>query len=136
MYRHILVPLKWDATDEAIVDHAAALAQATGGTVTLLHVVHSHSRDEATYLSQEIQKYLDQLAAKASSRGVKIATKITTGEPAEGISKAASEMGADLVVMGTHGHSEVRHLFVGSVTEDVIRQIETPVLLVRPLAGD
>jgi nucleotide-binding universal stress UspA family protein len=61
-----------------------------------------------------------------------VATKIATDEPAEGISSSARDMNADLIIMATHGHGEVRHLFMGSVTEDVIRQSEIPVLVIRP----
>ncbi len=132
MYERILVPLKWDSSDEAVIDHAGSMALATGARVTLVHVVHSHSRDESAYLLEEAQKYLDVMAAKVSSRGVPVATKIALDEPAAGISAFARETGADLIVMATHGHSEMRRLFVGSVTEDVIRGSDTPVLLVRP----
>ena len=55
-----------------------------------------------------------------------------SGEPAASIVAAARESRADLVVMATHGHREVRHLLMGSVTEDVVRSSSTPVLLVRP----
>jgi nucleotide-binding universal stress UspA family protein len=132
MYERILVPLKWDSSDEAVIEHAGAMALVTGGHVTLLHVVHSHSRDEAAYLREQAQTYLDEMAAMMSSRGVVVATKTVVGEPAEGISASARETDADLIVMATHGHSEMRHVFVGSVTEDVIRRSATPVLLIRP----
>ena len=136
MYERILVPLKWDAGDEAVLEHAGSMALATGGRVTLLHVVHSHSRDEAAYRLQQAQKYLDEMAARLSSRGLQVATKVAIDEPAVGISSSAREIDANLIVMATHGHSEMRHLFVGSVTEDVIRQSETPVLLIRPSGED
>lgn len=136
MYERILVPLKWDSSDEAVIEHAGSMALATGGQITLLHVVHSHSRDEAAYRLEQAQKYLDEMAATVSSRGLQVATKTAIDEPAEGISSSAREIGADLIIMATHGHSEMRHLFVGSVTEDVIRQSDTPVLLIRPPEED
>ena len=132
MYERILVPLKWDASDEAVLEHAGSMAVVCGSHVTLLHVVHSHSRDEAAVRLGQAQKYMDEMAAKLSSRGLQVATKVVTDEPAVGISSTAREIDADLIVMATHGHSEMRHLFVGSVTEDVVRQSETPVLLIRP----
>ncbi|HLA82919.1 MAG TPA: universal stress protein [Thermoleophilia bacterium] len=132
MYEQILVPLKWDSSDELVADHATSLALATGARITLLHVLHSHSRDEAAYMQQEAQRYLDEVGSRISSRGVEAATRIATDEPAEGISSSARDISADLIVMATHGHGEVRHLFLGSVTEDVIRQSEIPVLVIRP----
>jgi nucleotide-binding universal stress UspA family protein len=135
MYEQILVPLKGDSSDEPILEHAGALAAVTGGRVTLLHVVHSHSRDEGAYLAQQVQIYLDEKAAAIREKGISVATKIVSAEPAEGIIAAAREIGAQLIVMATHGHSEVRHLFLGSVTEDVVRGSDTPVLLIRPAEG-
>jgi nucleotide-binding universal stress UspA family protein len=132
MYQRILVPVKRDATDSAAVEHAISLARMTGGKVILLHVVHTHSRDEAVFLTKRATIYLGELAQKFSEKGVAVTSEIKTGEPVEAIAEAARERNADLIVMGTHGHSEARHVFVGSVTESVVRQSDTPVLLVRP----
>jgi nucleotide-binding universal stress UspA family protein len=132
MYGQILVPLKWDPSDEAVIEHACALARLSGAQVTLLHVVHSHSRDEFAYLEQRARGHLTDEAARIAARGIEVSIRVTLGEPAESITAVADEIGADLIVMATHGHSGVRHVFVGSVTEDVIRQSDTPVLLVRP----
>jgi nucleotide-binding universal stress UspA family protein len=68
--------------------------------------------------------------------GVETTIKFVIDEPAEGISSVAREAEPDLIVMASHGHGEVRHIFVGSVTEDVIRHTGVPVLLVRPPAED
>lgn len=135
MYEQILVPLKWDGSDEAVIEHAGSLARLSGGQVTLLHVVHSHSRDESAYLEEQARDHLAGEAARIVAQGVEVGIRVVTGEPAESITKVAREMGADLIVMATHGHGEMRHVFVGSVTEDVVRQGDTPVLLVRPKPG-
>jgi nucleotide-binding universal stress UspA family protein len=132
MYGHILVPLKRDSNDELVVEHASSLARVTGGRLTLLHVVHSHSRDEAVYLEQEAGQYLAGWAERAATGGLQVETRVIQGEPAEGINRSADELGVDLIVMATHGHSELRHVLAGSVTEDVVRNGDTPVLLVRP----
>lgn len=132
MYEQILVPLKWDLSDEAVIEHAGSLARLSRGQVTLIHVVHSHSRDESAYLEEQARDHLADEAARIAAQGVRVGIRVVLGEPAESITAVAQEIGADLIVMATHGHSEMRHVFVGSVTEDVIRQSDTPVLLVRP----
>lgn len=132
MYEHILVPLKEDSTDTAIVAHVGPLARLSGGKVTLLRVIHSHSREETAFFEDRARTYLDQQVARLTVQGVAAEGKIVSGEPAESIVAAARELAADLIVMATHGHSEVRHVFMGSVTEDVVRSSSTPVLLVRP----
>ncbi len=132
MYDRILVPLKGDSSDEQVVAHAAALARLSGGTVTFVRVNHTHSRDEATFLEQEARAYLDTQIARLTGQGVTADGRVAQGEPAPGIVAAAKDLGADLIVMATHGHREMRHVLVGSVTEDVLRSSLAPVLLVRP----
>jgi nucleotide-binding universal stress UspA family protein len=132
MYDRILVPLKGDVTDEAVIAHTGSLAQMSGGGVTLLRVIHSHSRDEATVLEREALAYLDQQVARLEGEKVAAEARVAAGEPAEGIVAVARELGSDLIVMATHGHGEMRHVLMGSVTEDVVRSSPTPVLLVRP----
>lgn len=135
MYERILVPLKEDEGDEAVVEHAGSLALLTGGHVTLMHVVHSHSRDEAAFLETKAHEYLQTWLGRLAARAVPASARVVQGEPAAGITALARELDADLIIMATHGHSEVRHVFVGSVTEDVIRNGDTPVLLVQPKSG-
>lgn len=132
MYKRILVALSQDPDDEAVVLHTSALAELMQAEVLLLHVVHSHSLDEAAFRREHAEDYLERMAATFSGVGVKVETKVVTSEPSAAIAEIAREFKADLIVMATHGHSEVRHLFVGSVTEEVIRQVSVPVLLVTP----
>ena len=132
MYDRILVPLKGDSTDEAIVAHVGFLARLSGGKVTLLRVIHSHSREEAAFFEDQARTYLDGQMARLATQGVTAEATVVSGEPAASIVVVAGELGADLIVMATHGHGEVRHVLMGSVTEDVVRNSPTPVLLVRP----
>lgn len=135
MYERILVTLKWDPSDEAVVEHAGSLALLSGGHVTLAHVVHSHSRDQSAYLEERALTYLSEQIERLATVGVQATARVVVGEPADGITTLARKLKADLIVMATHGHSEMRHVLVGSVTEDVVRQGDTPVLLVRPKAS-
>lgn len=132
MYDRILVPLRGDAADAQVVAHAGSLARLTGGRLTLLRVVHSHSRDEVAFLETEARAYLDRQVERLAADGVGAEVKVVQNEPAPGIVAAARDLKADLIVMATHGHREMRHVLMGSVTEDVVRNGTTPVLLVRP----
>jgi nucleotide-binding universal stress UspA family protein len=132
MYRRILVALGRDDVDAHLVDHARSLALLTGGQITLVHVVHSHSRDEAVFLVEQARLYLARFVDQLRGAGLQADSRVVQAEAAAGIAALGRELSADLLVMGTHGHSEIRHLFVGSVTEDVIRSTDRPVLLVSP----
>ena len=132
MYERILVPLKGDETDGAVVAHASALARMSGGKVTFLRVIHSHSRDELSFAEEQARAYLSVQVARLAADGVRAEGRAVPGEPAPSIVAEAHGTEADLIVMATHGHGEMRHVLVGSVTEDVVRSSPTPVLLVRP----
>ncbi|MFP5042796.1 universal stress protein [Parasediminibacterium sp. JCM 36343] len=64
-----------------------------------------------------------------------VTTFIEEGVPYEAILKVASEWGADLIVMGTHGRQGLEHLFMGSVAEKVVRHSTIPMLIIptKPL---
>ena len=48
------------------------------------------------------------------------------------IIRYAKENAIDMIVMGTHGYSGVKHLILGSVAENVVRKAPCPVLTIRP----
>ena len=98
--------------------------------------MHSHSRDATSFLRADAEAYLEEAARPLRDQGFRVQTVVVEGEPAEAITGAAAESGADLIVMGSHGHSQVRHFLLGSVTEAVIRGSEIPVLVVRPGPGE
>jgi nucleotide-binding universal stress UspA family protein len=56
---------------------------------------------------------------------------VQRGGPAETIAKVASEWGADLIVIGSHGRTGVRRVLLGSVAEGVVRSAPCPVLIAR-----
>ena len=58
-------------------------------------------------------------------------TELAVGPPAETIVRIAQEQGADLIVMGTHGRTGLRHALLGSVAEKVVRLAPCPVMTVR-----
>jgi len=73
---------------------------------------------------------IEQLGEEMKREGLPVAAHERAGTVVEQILKAARELGADLIVMGSHGHGSVYNLLVGSVTEGVIKAAERPVLLV------
>jgi nucleotide-binding universal stress UspA family protein len=62
----------------------------------------------------------------------KVDFRVIEGPPFQKIADSAKELGADLVVMGTHGHSGVQRLLLGSVTEKVLHRVSVPLLTVSP----
>jgi len=83
-------------------------------------------------LRDVLQAFSDEV--RASDDGQNFVTDeilIKNGAPADVIVETAQESTCDLIVMGTHGHSTITDVFVGSTAKRVIRQSAVPVLVVR-----
>ncbi len=70
------------------------------------------------------------LQEELSGRGLRVFTHEPDGTVVEEILRAASELEANLIVMGSHGHGSVYNLLVGSVSEGILKAGQRPVLLV------
>jgi nucleotide-binding universal stress UspA family protein len=130
LYKRILVALKGDEIDEAILPEVAGLACALGATLVLVQVTHTHSRDASTHLREQALAYLGARAGELRCQGMGVEVVVREGEPWEEICGLAENGSIDLLVMGKHHHSEVRDLISGSATERVIRSCRISVLLV------
>jgi len=73
-------------------------------------------------------KALEELASRKS--GVKLETHLLEGIPYKEVVRMTEELDADLVVMGTHGRTGLKHLLLGSVAERVVRSSKVPVITV------
>lgn len=78
---------------------------------------------------------IDTVRERASDAGVSVSGKVATGSPTDVILTAASRHEIDLIVMGTHGRTGIGQWFLGSVTENVVRQADVPVFCV-PVSAD
>jgi nucleotide-binding universal stress UspA family protein len=63
--------------------------------------------------------------------GIAVEHRLEYGDPAAVILEVAQDIGADLIVMGTHGRTGLRRLLMGSVAERIVRKASSPVLTVR-----
>lgn len=79
-------------------------------------------------LKKEAEQTLDQLAKMYN--GNELMKFMPTGHPTEDILKTAETWKADLIVMGTHGRTGLKHLLMGSVAEYIIHHSKVPVLIV------
>jgi nucleotide-binding universal stress UspA family protein len=85
---------------------------------------------------QRAREMLDtEIRALARRRGssVPVAAEVIEGRPADVLAAAGSA--ADLLVLGSHGHSRIRHTVLGSVSEDCIRKAACPVVVIPVPVG-
>ena len=79
---------------------------------------------------------LRDAAEQAEAAGVRVRTRLATGDPVDRICAYGREIGARLIAVGTRGHSTVASLILGSVSNGVIRNAARPVLVVRVAEGE
>ncbi len=146
MYKKILVPLDGSALAEAALPSAQALAHCTGAEIVLVRVapavVYEYLVPEPMAASiapegieanrEEIQLYLDHVAAGLRREGLHVSTHYCQGPVADAILDYAQAARADLIVMSTHGRSGLARWIIGSVADRVVHAAPIPVLLIRP----
>ncbi|HET8747744.1 MAG TPA: universal stress protein [Ramlibacter sp.] len=86
--------------------------------------VQDYQREEAEKVLRPIEKFLQRHDIAYTARWV-------VGNPGAEIVKAAKKDKAQMIVMGTHGHGILGRAILGSVAQNVLTQIEIPVLLVK-----
>jgi nucleotide-binding universal stress UspA family protein len=143
--RRILVPTDFSKHSDNALRYACAFAEKFGAELILLHVV----QDLAWFVPEAllaagplpaapVEEFaaaariaLQRVVAGLNLPGVAVRPEVVEGVPFDGILRFAKEHEVDLIVMGTHGHTGLAHLLMGSVAEKVVRKAPCPVLTVR-----
>jgi nucleotide-binding universal stress UspA family protein len=146
MYKKILVAVDGSDTSNRALNAALQMAQESHGKVHMIHVVNelSYFSGHESYgaqLAEVIEiaqkagnKILDDAVDAATVAGV-AAERVYVERYGAGlgdiVSAAATRLGADLIVVGTHGRRGMGRLMLGSGAEQIIRYAPIPVLVVR-----
>jgi nucleotide-binding universal stress UspA family protein len=138
-FEKILSPIQFnDENSLGALDFARQLAMANRGRVFLLHVIPEGM------VKPDLPGYQDLFADEGKALEVlkRIATShlsdcpyqvlVKSGDPAEVIKLTAEQIGADLIVMATHGRRGLAHFMLGSVADKVVREAPCLVMTVRP----
>lgn len=146
MFKRILVPVDGSATSNQGLQQAIQLAKDQKATLLLLHVVDESPlvqsavasgglfTDLLDSLTQNGKKILLKSEELARQKRVRTQTTLVEnwlGPVADAILKSAKKLRADLIVIGTHGRRGGARLIMGSDAENVVRQSNVPVLLIR-----
>ena len=119
----VLVPHDFTEVADTAISHAAVVASSFKGEVVLLHVISS---EKARSTSEEKLKTLSEKAS--GEHGVNVSYEIRKGSIFDRIPEVAEEIGAMLVVMGTHGIKGIQHL-TGSYALKVIGHSKLPFIV-------
>ena len=145
MYHNILVPTDGSAAAKSAISHAVDIAATREATIHALYVIPTDElrfRPKSDAVKKleagQFDEYPDahtraknathDVIAAATEANVEATEAIVAGTPHTEIVDYARENDIDLIVMGSHGHSGVGRLLLGSTTERVIRKTSVPVL--------
>ena len=141
MFSKILSPVDGSENSKRAFRYALYLSKNLKGEITILHVADA---PPTVYLQS--QKILDELLEKyskgrekvfeeyqelAEGESAKIKTELVLGDPGKEIIKFSLKSQSDVIVMGNRGTGRLKEMFLGSVSNMVIRDTKCPVLLVK-----
>ncbi len=137
-FTRILLAVDSSEHSMATVDPVAALAASTGAEVQVMHVwnleVHSSNGRWDVETLAEARTLVDAVAARITERGVVVTTRLDSAAKARipaAIVTAATELGADLIAVGSRGIDDFKALLFGSVSQRVLHDSDCAVLVVR-----
>jgi nucleotide-binding universal stress UspA family protein len=141
VFTKILLALDGSESSDHAIPVAREVARLSGGALDVVHVrevllarggpgpVHADEPE----VEQKVRDQVEQLSASGVTATLH-APSSTHGGPAHAIAEIATQEGADLIVLGTRGHSAVSGLLLGSVTQRLLHLATCPVLAVPPAA--
>ncbi|MCG3116583.1 MAG: universal stress protein [Candidatus Manganitrophus sp. SA1] len=143
--RRILVATDFSECSKDAIDSAACLAACFSAELFLLHVfeppfytlegrearIHPEVDRWVRELREKESKKLDGEVEAVKRQGINVRPYFKEGSPLVEILKVAEEIGADLVVLGTHGRTGMDRFVMGSVAERVTRKAPCSVLIIR-----
>jgi universal stress protein A len=140
--RSIVVATDFGPEAQKAIDYAIELARKLDARVHLVHgfVAPMIPAPEAGLplppnvvleMERSAREALDQVMAKNANAGVPLQAHFKWEDPRHAVVDAATELGAELVVIGTHGRKGLKRALMGSVAESVVRFAPCPVLAVR-----
>jgi len=155
MYKKILYPTDFSETAELALNQVKAFRTLKAEEVILLHViderdikkrdifslllgvaglnksVEEFENELKNKLIEEAKSKMESIKKELEDVGYKVKDIVVVGVPYKEIVKIAEDEGVDIIIMGSHGKTNLRDILLGSVTENVIKKSDKPVLVVK-----
>lgn len=145
--KKIAVGVDFSPESEIAIRHAIQIARHVGAEVVLVHVgailehpfntgevVHPSFKEWERIVEQELaadRRRLEELRERLLGQGVDISHVIRDGFADTALAETAGDLGADLLIVGTHGRSGLKRFFLGSISERVVRLSQCDVMVAR-----
>jgi nucleotide-binding universal stress UspA family protein len=140
LFRRILFPTDYSERSRKALGYAGALARDQGALLVILHAVETLGPENVTYgeMGSQLQPegyrqrlWADLHRVRPPQPGVQIEYVLSEEDPVAAILATAVQHKCDLIVMGSHGRSGIKHFLLGSVAEKVVRRAPCPVLVIK-----
>lgn len=140
--KKILVPTDFSKESEYALKVAAKLAKTYGSEIYLVHLLDLPIQEvdplsspselpAAMFFMELANKKLEALMTRDYLKGLKLHVTIKPGNPFNGIMSVCKKNKISIVIMGSHGSTGIREVFIGSIAEKVVRNSDIPVMVVK-----
>ncbi|MGB4895178.1 MAG: universal stress protein, partial [Nitrospira sp.] len=140
LIKRVLFATDFSACADRAMGYALAMASAWKAELCVMTVLELYPGMDPDYtvnkmyldhLRAEASRQLAAVEARAKAAGQPVTVRIETGIPSQAVQTVAHTIGADLLVVGTHGRTGLDHVLIGSTAERVVRMAPCPVLAVK-----
>jgi manganese transport protein len=133
-FRHIAIALDFSEHDQKLLAYAVGQG-GTSARYLLIHVVESASarmlgKESDDFETRQDQQRLDQYQLLLQQRGIQTHTALGFRHRSQEIARLAKEQGADMLVIGSHGHRGLKDFIYGETVNAVRHELKIPVLVV------
>lgn len=134
-YKRVAIALDFSGHDEKLLSESLRLIDKTETKVDLLHVVESPVGRTLGAEGEDLEtltdrRHLEDLTEKLKKAGISVEWRLHSGEPVSELAKMINELGSEIVVVGSHGHTGVSDLIHGTVISDLRHRVRATVMIV------
>lgn len=142
-YKQLLVAVDFSDTSIKALQVARDIGTRLNSRLNIVHFVpmritNMGMEGGVNYIEEMHQSELEEARVKLdgfvkdhTSADDEVEQHLCSGEPATEVNAKATELGADMIIIGTHGRTGLKHLLIGSVAESILKAADVPVLCVR-----
>jgi nucleotide-binding universal stress UspA family protein len=143
MFKKILYPTDFSDVSKKAIDYLKQLKKGGSETVIVLHVIDQRGLqaveqyDSAKFLELEqsimadAKQALQAIENELKNSGFAVKARIETGVPLREILRVEEEENVSVIVIGSHGKSNLEEMFIGSVSEKVARKCKSHILIIK-----
>ena len=134
MFERVILPLDGSKTGEMVLPYAYEIAAKAGKEIVLAGVCEDDTdkyRIYVSYLSSLSEEIMSSLQSYGIKEKLLVKSEILKGNPADEIIRYAQENTNNLLVMSSHGYTDVQPPFIGNVVNKVLSKIYNPVVLIK-----